>query len=107
MDWNRMTNPALDQLKLANSWMRLGIAYVQMTDAASEVILRRSIRISQGAMTGPEAVGLVMEKATAFTAAAERAAVAAAGGADAVAIASAALQPIGAAARSNVRKYRR
>jgi hypothetical protein len=107
MDWNRLMNPALDPLKFANSWMRLAAAYTQMSVAASEVILRRSIRMSQGAMTGPEAVGMVMEKATAFVAAAEGAAVAAAGGADALAIASAALRPIGATTRSNVRKYRR
>jgi hypothetical protein len=107
MDWNRPMNPALDQWNLARSWMRLATAWTQMSLAASEVILRRSIRMSQGAMTAPEAVGMVMEKATAFTAAAEGAAVAAATGRDAVAIASAALKPIRAAARSNVRRYRR
>jgi hypothetical protein len=100
-------NPALDQWKAAHSWMRLAIACTQMSLAASEVIVRRSIRISQGAMTASEAVGMVLEKATAFTAAAEGAAVAAAAGRDAVAIASAALRPIQARARSNVRKYRR
>ena len=99
--------PALDPLQLASSWMRLATAYTQMSVAASEVIWRRSIRMSQGAMTGPEAVGMVMEKATAFVAAAEGAAVAAARGGDAAAIASAALRPIGARTRSNVRKYRR
>ena len=37
--------------------------------AAGEVILRRSMRMSQGKMTGPEAIGMVMEKATTFAAA--------------------------------------
>ena len=75
--------------------------------AAGEVILRRSMRMSQGKMTGPEAVGMMMEKATAFAAAAERAAVAAATGANPARIANAALRPIRAKTRSNVRKYRR
>ena len=75
--------------------------------AAGEVILRRSMRMSQGAMTAPEAVGMVMEKATAFAAATERAAVAAATGADPARIATAALKPIRAKTRSNVRKLRR
>jgi hypothetical protein len=50
---------------------------------------------------------MVMEKATAFAAAAEGAAIAAATGADPARIASAALKPIRATARSNVRKLRR
>ena len=50
---------------------------------------------------------MVMEKATAFAAASERAAVAAATGADPARIASAALRPIRAKTRSNVRKLRR
>ena len=78
-----------------------------MSVAAGEVIVRRSMRMSQGAMTGAEAVGMVMEKATAFAAATEGAAVAAATGGDPARIASAALRPIRAKTRSNVRKYRR
>ena len=97
----------MNQLNVANSWMKFAIAYSQMSMAAGEVIMRRSIRFSQGSMTGPEAMGMVMEKATAFAAATERAAVAAATGADPARIASAALRPIRAKTRSNVRKYRR
>jgi hypothetical protein len=63
--------------------------------------------MSQGRMSGPEAVGMVMEKATAFALATERAAVAAAAGGNPARIASAALKPIRAKARSNARKYRR
>lgn len=99
--------PPKSQLGATRAWMRFGQAYWQMTMAAGEVIWRRSLRMSQGAMTGPEAVGMVMEKATAFAAAGERAAVAAAAGADPAKIASAALRPIRAKTRSNVRKYRR
>ena len=87
--------------------MKFAIAYQQMSVAAGEVIVRRSMRMSQGKMTGPEAVGMVMEKATAFAAATERAAVAAATGGDPAKIATAALRPIRAKTRSNVRKYRR
>ena len=97
----------LGPLNYANSWMKYGFAYAQMSLAAGEVILHRSIRMSQGAMTAPEAVGMVLEKATAFVTATERAAVAAATGADPVKIATAALLPISAKTRSNARKYRR
>jgi hypothetical protein len=93
--------------KALEAWGKLAIACAQTAMAAGEVIVRRSIRMSQGAMTGAEAVGMVTEKATAFAAATERAAVAAATGADPAKIASAALKPIRARARSNVRKLRR
>ena len=67
-----------------------------MSMSAGEVIMRRIMRMASGAMTPPEAVGMVMEKATAFAAATERAAVAAARGGDAAKIATAALRPYGA-----------
>ena len=57
-------------------------------------------------MTAGEAMGMVMEKATAFAAATEGAAKAAVTGRDAAGIASAALRPIRAKTRSNVRKLR-
>jgi hypothetical protein len=96
-----------DQINLANSWIKYAIAYQQMSVAAGEVIMHRSMRISQGKMTGPEAIGMLMEKATTFAAATERAAVAAVTGGDPARIASAALKPIRTKTRSNVRKYRR
>lgn len=92
--------------KAANSWMKLALHYTQMNMAAAEVIARRTAKMSQGGMTGPEAVGMVLEKATAFAAAGEKAAVAAARGADPVGIASAALRPIRAKTRSNVKRLR-
>lgn len=99
--------PFFEQMKSANSWMKFAIAYSQMSVAASEVIMRRTMKMSQGTMSGSEAMGMVLEKATAFTKAAERAAVAAASGAEPAHIASAALRPISAKAHSNARKYRR
>jgi len=95
------------QLSIANAWIRYAIAFQEMSMAAGEVIMRRSVRMSQGKMSAPEAIGMVLEKATAFAAASERAAVAAATGADPAKIASAALRPIRAKTRSNARKYRR
>jgi hypothetical protein len=94
-------------MNLVSAWMRYATAYTQMSVAAAEVIFRRSLRMSQGAMTGAEAVGMVMEKASAFALATEKAAVAAARGADPARIATAALRPITARARSNVRQLRR
>ena len=75
--------------------------------SAGEVIFHRSMRMASGTMTPPEAVGMVMEKATAFAASAEKATVAAARGGDPVKIATAALRPYGSKTRSNVRKLRR
>jgi hypothetical protein len=95
-----------NQLNFANSWIKYAIAYQQMSMAAGEVIVHRSMRMSQGKMTGPEVMGMVMEKATAFATATERAAVAAATGGDAAKIATAALKPFRTKTRSNVRKYR-
>ena len=89
------------------AWMKLATSYSRMTMSAAEVIMRRSMRMASGAMTPPEAIGMVMEKATAFAAAAEKATVAAARGGDAARIASAALRPYGSKTRSNVRKLRR
>jgi hypothetical protein len=97
----------LSPMKAANAWVRFAMDYSQMAMAASEVIMRRSMRMSQGAMTGAEAVGMVMEKATAFATATELATVAAATGADPARIAHAALKPYRTKTRSNVRKYRR
>jgi hypothetical protein len=95
-----------DPLKAAQAWASFSNAYVQMSMAAYEVVLRRTIRMSQGAMTSAEAVAMVMEKATAFAAASEGAAVAAAMGGDPLRIASAALKPIRAKTRSNARMLR-
>ena len=95
-----------DPVQTGAAWARFALAYTQMSMAASEVILRRTMKMAQGAMTTGEAVAMVMEKTTAFAAAAEGAAVAAAAGGDALRIASAALRPIRAKTRSNARKLR-
>lgn len=99
--------PAFNQLQAATAWMDFLLAYGQMCTASGEVIARRCLRMAQGSMTAPEAIGMVLEKATAFATATERATVAAATGADPIRIASAALVPYSAKTRSNVRRLRR
>ena len=89
------------------AWMGYATACSRMTLAANEVILRRVHRMATGAMTGPEAAAMVMEKAAAMTASAERAAVAAARGGDALAIATSALKPYGTKTKANVRRLRK
>ena len=101
-----MFNP-FSSLRMSGELMKLAMHYTEMNVAAAEVIWRRMARMSQGAMGGPEAMGMVMEKASAFSKAGEKAAVAAAKGGNPVDVASAALKPIRAKTRSNVRKYRR
>jgi hypothetical protein len=103
----RQMLPQYDFLKSASAWTKFAVAYQEMSVAASEVIVRRSMLMAQGAMTTGEAIGMVMEKATAFAAATELAAVAAATGGDPARIATAALRPIRVKTRSNVRKLRR
>jgi hypothetical protein len=98
--------PLNNPFNIFDSWTKFANAYAQMSMASAEVIVRRTMMMSQGTMSGPEAMGMVLEKATAFAASAEGAAVAAATGADLPRIASAALKPIHAKARSNARKLR-
>jgi hypothetical protein len=100
-----MTSPK--PMQAANAWMKFATHYAQMQLAACEVIARRTMMMSQGTMSGPEAMGMVLEKATAFAAAGEKAATAAARGGDAVKIATAALHPIRVKTRSNARRLRR
>lgn len=94
-------------MKAVTDWMAFATAYTRMSMAASEVIARRTQRMAMGAMTPHEAIAMVLEKGTAFAAATERAAVAAARGGDAVRVATAALKPYGAKTQSNARKLRK
>ncbi|TPE51354.1 hypothetical protein [Amaricoccus solimangrovi] len=89
-----------------DSWMRFTRAYGEMSLHAAEVIAHRTFQMATGTMSAPEAIGMVMEKATAFAVATERAALVAARGGDVMNIASEALKPYGAKTRSNVRRLR-
>lgn len=90
----------------ALAWLRFARAYAEMSTAAAEVIMHRTMKMAQGSMAAPEMLGMVLEKATAFAEASEKAAVVAASGGDPARIASAALRPYSRKTRSNVRKYR-
>lgn len=92
--------------KAMESWMKFATSYSEMSLHASEVILRRTIKMAAGTMSSPEAVAMVLEKPTAFANATERATVAAARGGDALAIANAALRPYRVKTRSNARRLR-
>lgn len=91
----------------ARAAAELMVAYQVMTVAAAEVILRRTQMMASGRMSPPDAVAMVLEKATVFAAAAEKATVAAAKGGDPVRVATAALAPYGTKTRANVRRLRR
>ena len=89
------------------AWVRVGLAVGRTNLAAAEVIARRSAMMASGAMSGPEAARMLVEKPAAFAAAAQRAAVAAASGSDPARIAEAALRPLRAKAAANARRLRR
>ena len=100
-------NYADQGFKAMRAWSGFGMAYTQMLMSANEVILRRTHQMATGAMTKPEATGMVMEKMTAMVVSAEKAAVAAARGGNPMAIATAALRPYGTKTRSNARRLRK
>lgn len=81
-------------------------AFVEMTNAAAEVILRRTQMMMVGRMSALEAVVMFTEKATTFAEASHLAARAAAGGGDPVAVARAALGPYGLKTYANVERLR-
>jgi hypothetical protein len=95
------------KLNPMGAWMEFGASYLRMSMSAGEVIALRTQRMALGTMTTPEALAMVLEKGTAFAAAAEGAAVAAARGGDPIRIATAALRPYGVKTRSNARKLRK
>lgn len=64
----------------ALAWLRFARAYTEMSTAAAEVIMHRTMKMAQGGMAAPEMLGMVLEKATAFAEASEKAAVAAVSG---------------------------
>jgi hypothetical protein len=89
------------------AWSDYGTAYTRMLMSANEVILRRTHQMATGIMSKPEATGMVMEKLTAMVTSAEKAAAAAARGANPLAIATAALRPYGTKTKANARRLRK
>jgi hypothetical protein len=86
---------------------RLGHAATMMSLAAAEVMFARTVMMAQGGMSGPEAARMWMEKPAAFAQSAQKAAMAAARGGDAVTVATAALRPIRHSASANARRLRK
>jgi hypothetical protein len=96
----------LDPLKSSRDALELAAALHEMTSAAAEVIFRRSQVILSGRMSPPDALAMVLEKATVFGEASQLATVAAARGGDPFSIARAALGPYGLKTRANVERLR-
>jgi hypothetical protein len=94
-------------VKAMQGWSRLASSWTRMSMTAGEVIMRRSMMLAQGAMSGPEMTRMMLEKPSALAAAAEKAVTAAARGGDPVKVAAAALRPIGARTRANAKRLRR
>ncbi len=94
-------------MKSYEAWFRLATGMAKLGVAANEVVLRRTAMMATGAMKPHEATRMLMEKPAAFAQAAQKAAMAAAGGSDATAIATAALRPIKVAASANARRLRK
>ena len=89
------------------SLMQFAAAYQTMTISAGEVFFRRSLMMASGSMSAPDAVDMVVEKATTFAEAAGEATAAVVKGEDPVGVASAALEPYGTRTEANVRELRR
>ncbi|UYG04386.1 hypothetical protein OCT51_03240 [Halomonas sp. LR3S48] len=88
------------------AWMKIASSYNQMLISSGEVIARRTMMMASGTMSVPDAMSMMMEKATIYATATERAAVAMASGADPAKITAAALKPYSTKTHSNVRKLR-
>jgi hypothetical protein len=86
--------------------MQFATAYQTMAIAAGEVIFRRSLMMVSGSMSAPDAMNMVVEKATTFAEAAGEAIAATVKGEDPVGVATAALEPYGTRTAANVRELR-
>jgi hypothetical protein len=87
--------------------MQFATAYQTMSIAAGEVFFRRSLMLATGSAGAPDVLGMVVEKTATFADAAGEAMAALMNGKDAVAVATAALEPYGTRTAANVRELRR
>lgn len=94
-------------LRAIPAWIGLLTPYMQMSLSAGEVVLRRSQLMAVGAMPPHEAVAMILEKMTAFTAAIEGAAVAGARGGDAAKITRAVLKTYNLKTHKNLMRLRK
>ena len=88
------------------SLMRFATAYQTMAIAAGEVFFRRSLMMASGSVGAPDAVDMVVEKATTFAEAAGEATTAIVKGEDAVGVATRGARPYGTRTAANVRELR-
>lgn len=86
--------------------MQFTTAYQTMAMTAGEVFLRRSMMLAHGSIGAPDAVSMLMEKATTFAKSAEVATTALVSGQDPVDVAIAALEPYGTRTAANMRDLR-
>lgn len=86
--------------------MQFATAYQTMAMAAGEVFLRRSMMFAHGSIGAPDAVSMLMEKATTFAESAGEATTALVSGHDPVEVAIAALEPYGTRTAANIRDLR-
>ena len=86
--------------------MQFTAAYQTMTMTAGEVFLRRSMMFAHGTIGVPDAVSMLMEKATTLAESAEVATTALVSGQDPVEVAIAALEPYGTRTAANMRDLR-
>jgi hypothetical protein len=93
-------------LAAVRSLMQFATAYQTMAVSAGEVFFRRSLMMASGSISPPDAVDMVVEKATTFAEAAGEATTAVVEGEDPVGVASAALEPYGTRTEANVRELR-
>ncbi|MEM9639964.1 MAG: antifreeze protein [Pseudomonadota bacterium] len=103
-----MANPAfLVNLQVSKGWFDLALACWRMNQAATEVIVRRSVMMSRGRMDRGEAMGMVTEKYVAAAAGLGQASVQVALGARPDVIVGAALSPVQRKTQANARRLRR
>lgn len=88
------------------SLMQFATAYQTMAIASGEVFFWRSLMMASGSTSAPDAVTMVVEKATTFAEAAGEATAAMMKGEDPFGIATAALEPYGIRTAANVRELR-
>lgn len=90
----------------SRTMMQFATAYQTMALSSAEVILRRSLMLASGSMSASDATTMVVEKASTFAEAAERASYAVARGEDLIGVATAALGPYGVRTQANLENLR-
>lgn len=88
-------------------WMSLGLQQQGLAMSAAETIVRRTILMGSGTMTGVEATSMMMEKPAAFAKGFERAAVAVAKGRSPVQVTEEFWKPVASSTDANAKRLRK